>query len=273
MDAFTCHHYGFRNLDAGSRSPRITDGDGADWQYRATASGVKMKLLSSLKGWRRHSTKIAALAIWLAVVGLYYATIRRNGISLEESIVRIAAALTERAWGPLLFILVYLVGPLLFLPATLLSLLGGFVFGPIGIVYTIIGSNASAMVAYSIGRYFGGNFLARDKHSGIINRYARRMRENSFETVLIMHLVFLPYELVNYAAGFMQINWKAFLAGTAIGSVAATISIVLLGASFGTAEELLAGEIRLNPVMLLSSFLLIGGSIALSRFIQRRQAG
>lgn len=272
MNAFACHHYGLRNLKSGAIATGITDDSRAGSQHRTTASGLQMKQLSSLKALRRHATKIAALAIWLAVLGLYYATIRRQGVSLEESIILITAALTESAWGPLLFILVYLVGPLLFFPATLLSLLGGFVFGPIGIVYTIIGSNASAMVAYGIGRYFGTDFLAGDEHSRLVNRYARRMRANSFETVLIMHLIFLPYELVNYAAGFMHINWKAFVAGTAIGSVAATISIVMLGASFGTVEELLAGEVRLNPAMLLSSLLLIGGSIALSRYLQRREA-
>lgn len=228
----------------------------------------------SLPGWwRRHGTKVATLGFWVLVVGGYYLYARQNDLTFNDAVVTVADFLTDSVYGPLLYMVLYALRPLFFFPATILTLLGGFLFGPIGIIYTIIGSNASAMVAYSIGRYFGGDFLARDKHSGIINRYARRMRENSFETVLIMHLVFLPYELVNYAAGFMQINWKAFLAGTAIGSVAATISIVLLGASFGTAEELLAGEIRLNPVMLLSSFLLIGGSIALSRFIQRRQAG
>ena len=139
-----------------------------------------------------------------------------------------------------------------------------------GILYTIIGSNASAMVAYSIGRYFGkGVFEEND--AGIMQRYAQRMRQNSFQTVLIMHLIFLPYELVNYAGGFLQIDWKAFLAGTALGSVIATISIVLLGSSFGSIDELFAGDVHLNPITLGSSVFLIGLSIALSRYIKKRE--
>jgi hypothetical protein len=46
---------------------------------------------------------------------------------------------------------------------------------------------------------------------------------------------------------------------------------VLLGASFGTLEELLNGEIALNPVALIMSVVLIAGSIARSQVIKRRE--
>lgn len=142
-------------------------------------------------------------------------------------------------------------------------------FGPIGILFTIIGSNASAMIAYSVGRYLGQGVL--DHRMGVLQNYTQRIRENSFETILIMHLLFMPYELVNYAGGFLQIHWKAFLAATALGSLPATISIVLLGASFGSLEELLAGEVHLNPVMLGASILLIGMGIAISQVLKKRE--
>lgn len=88
-----------------------------------------------------------------------------------------------------------------------------------------------------------------------------------------MHLIFLPYELVNYTCGFLQIGWKPFLAGTAFGSIIATISIVMLGASFGSVEQLTEGEIRLNPTMLMTSILLIGLSVTLSRYIKKQETG
>jgi membrane protein DedA with SNARE-associated domain len=69
----------------------------------------------------------------------------------------------------------------------------------------------------------------------------------------------------------LQIGWKPFLAGTAFGSIIATISIVTLGASFGSVEQLVEGEIHLNPEMLITSVLLIGLSITLSRYIKKRE--
>ncbi|MEZ4595105.1 MAG: hypothetical protein R3D55_28775 [Chloroflexota bacterium] len=56
----------------------------------------------------------------------------------------------------------------------------------------------------------GEDVLDNAEEAGTIQRYTRRLRENSFETVLIMRLIFLPYDLVNYLSGFLKINWRAF---------------------------------------------------------------
>ncbi|MCL4267733.1 MAG: TVP38/TMEM64 family protein [Anaerolineae bacterium] len=221
---------------------------------------------------QRHGPKLIAFVFWITVVGGYYWYTRQNGLTLEDSVYRIADLLANSLYGPLLYMVLYAIRPLVFFPATVLTLLGGFLFGPIGIIYTIIGSNASAMVAFGVGAYFGQGVLEDKDSAGIMQRYTQRMRNNSFETVLIMRLIFLPYDLVNYAAGFLRINWKAFLAATAIGSVPGTISFVLLGASFGTLNELLAGEIQLNPVTAVASILIIGVSITLSRLIKKRES-
>lgn len=230
------------------------------------------KQTSSLTFWQRHWTKGIALIFWLAVLGVYYWYTRQNNLTLADSVNRIADLLTDSLFGPLLYMIIYAVRPLLFFPATVLTLLGGFLFGPIGILYTIVGSNASAMVTFGIGWFFGQDVLDRKEGSGIIQRYTRRIRENSFETVLIMRLIFLPYDLVNYASGFLKINWQAFLAATAIGSVPGTVSFVLFGASFGTLDELLAGNVRLNPTTVIASVAIIGVSFILSRYLKKREA-
>ncbi len=221
---------------------------------------------------QKHGSKLLALLFWLIVIVGYYGYIRSNNLTIEDSIYRIANLLTNSLYGPLLYIILYAIRPLVFFPATVLTLLGGFLFGPIGIIYTIIGSNMSAMVAYSVGFYFGKGVLNKDEDANVIQKYTQRMRENSFETVLIMRLIFLPYDLVNYASGFLKINWKAFILATAIGSIPGTISFVLFGASFGTLDDLLSGEIKLNPETLIASIVIIGISIAISRFIKKKEA-
>lgn len=221
---------------------------------------------------KQHGPKLAALLFWLALLISYWVYTRQNDLTIRESIRQVAAWLTGGWYGPVLYIVIYALRPLLFFPATLVSILSGFLFGPVwGVVYTVLGSNSSAMLAYGVGRYFGQGVLDVEKSSGLIQKYAQRLRENSFEAVLIMRLIFLPYDLVHYVAGFLKIDWKAFLLATIIGTIPGTISIVLIGASFGTMDELLAGEINLNPVALGVSVVLIGVSIAISRFLKRRE--
>lgn len=221
--------------------------------------------------WYQQGPKITALLFWLLILGGYSWYAHQNNLTTANALKLLDNWLTATLYGPLLYIFFYTVRPLLFFPATLLTILGGFLFGPIGgILYTIIGSNASAMVAFGVGRYFGQGILAGQENQNLLQGYAQRLRQNSFETVLLMRLLFLPYDLVNYLAGFLGISWQAFLLATAIGSIPGTFSFVLLGTSFGSLAELLAGEIKLNPPTLLISSLLIIGSIALSRYLKRQ---
>ena len=221
--------------------------------------------------WKQHGSKIAAFLFWAAVFGLYIGYTRRNDLTLGSSVRVIGLWLTGTVYGPLLYIALYIIRPVIFFPSTILTALGGFLFGTAGILYTILGGNGSAMAAYGIGRYFGQGVLEEGNETNIVQRYAARMRDNSFETVLIMRLIFLPFDLVNYAAGFLKINWRPFLLATIIGSIPGTISFVLLGTSFGTLDELISGELSLNPPALILSVVIIGSSIALSRIFKRRE--
>ena len=221
---------------------------------------------------QQHGTKLLALLFWTVLVGGYYLYANANNLTLADSLQLIVDFLTASLLGPVFYIVIYALRPLIFFPATVLTLLGGFLFGPIGILWTIIGSNASALVAYTVGRYFGTGVLEGEEETNVIQKYTQRMRQNSFETVLIMRLLFLPYDLVNYAAGFLKIRWQPFILATAIGSIPGTISFVLLAGSFGTLDELVAGDFQVNPLTLIFSVALILVSIGLSRFIKRREA-
>lgn len=221
----------------------------------------------------RHGQKLVALTFWLLFLGAYWYYVQVNDLTIADSVQDLAALLTQSAFGPLLYIIIYWLRPLIFFPASILTVLSGFLFGPIGIVYTMIGANGSALVAYTVGYFFGQDVLQdKEGSAGFIQKYTTRMRENSFETVLLMRLIFLPYDLVNYAAGFLRIKWLPFLVATAVGSIPGTISFVLLGASFGTLDELLAGELKVNPPVLVSSIALIVVSIGFSRLLKRREA-
>jgi len=184
----------------------------------------------------QHKEKLFAAALWLGVFVAFFWYASSNNLGLFEALktvtVRLVDLMKNSAWGPLIFLLAYATRPIFLFSAGLLSVAGGFLFGPLwGIIYTVIASNVSALVAYVIGRFFGGNLLDDDASAGIIQNYASRMRDNSFMTVLTMRLAFLPYDLVNYIAAFLRIDWKPFILATALGSLPGTIAFSLFGAS------------------------------------------
>ena len=222
------------------------------------------------KSWfQEHAQKLAALFFWVLLIATYQWYAKSNELSSWEVAQRILNFLTDGFWGPLVYIALYAVRPLILFPATILSIAGGFVFGPIlGVIYTIIASNISSTIAFFVGHYFGEGIFKETGSDNLIQRYARRMRENNFETVMIMRFIFLPYDAVSYLAGFLRIKYWPFILATALGSIPGTMAFIGFGASIETFGGALP---KLNPVTLGVSVAIFFVSIALSRIFKKRE--
>lgn len=222
------------------------------------------------KNWfQEHAQKIGALFFWVLLIVFYQWYANSNGFSPLEVAQRMLGFLKDGFWGPLIYILLYAIRPLIIFPSTILTLAGGFVFGPaLGVIYTIIASNISSTIAYFVGRFFGEGLLKDDGSNGLIQRYARRMRENSFETVMVMRFIFLPYDAVSYLAGFLRIKYWSFILATALGSIPGTMAFIGFGASIETFDGVLP---KLNPVTLGFSATIFVVSILLSRMFKKRE--
>ena len=214
--------------------------------------------------------RLGLVALWVAAIAGWVIYQRSTGLGTIGTLESFIEAIRGQWWAILLFILVYALRPVVLFPASLMTIAGGLLFGPVvGVAATVIGANASAMVAYFIARAFGFEFDEDDEHVGIMRKWAGRMRRNSFESVLLMRLAFLPYDGVNYAAGFLKIRPVAFLLATAIGSLPGTVSFSLAGASI---ESLSDGPSGVDPIVLIASGALFVISIVISQIVKRREA-
>lgn len=227
------------------------------------------------KTWfQEHAQKIGALLFWVLLIVFYQWYANSHGLSSLEVAQRMLGFLKDGFWGPLIYVVLYAVRPLILFPSTILTLAGGFVFGPVlGVLYTIIASNISSTIAFFVGHYFGegmfnGETLKVSETFRVLDKYARRMRENSFETVMIMRFIFLPYDAVSYLAGFLRIKYFPFILATALGSIPGTIAFIGFGASVETFDGVLP---KLNPVTLGFSVAVFIVSIALSRIFKKRE--
>lgn len=214
--------------------------------------------------------RLGLVALWVGAIAGWVIYQRSTGLGTIGTLESFIEAIRGQWWAILLFILVYALRPVVLFPASLMTIAGGLLFGPVvGVAATVIGANASAMVAYFIARAFGFEFDEDDEHVGIMRKWAGRMRRNSFESVLLMRLAFLPYDGVNYAAGFLKIRPVAFLLATAIGSLPGTVSFSLAGASI---ESLSDGPSGVDPIVLIASGALFVISIVISQIVKRREA-
>lgn len=230
--------------------------------------------------WQRHWQKVVGATIWGLLIGSYLIYVRVNNLTTADALLRIITLL-QSPYGPLIYILLYAIRPLIFFSAIVLTVSAGAIFGAgspanfvLALLYTFVASLMSATVAYFVGRFFGKGLIKEQTgdQGSIVQRYTDRMRRNSFETVLIMRFIFLPYDLVSYLAGFLRINYGAFILATWLGSIPGTIAFLSFGASINLAD-LANGELpSLDPRMLLFGVLIFVTSLVIARLIRRREA-
>jgi len=224
----------------------------------------------------RHWLKLVGVLLWVLLIGGYLYYLRVNQLTAHQALMQLVHLLAS-PWGPILYILLYTCSPLFFLSAAVLAVVGGAAFGAgsvanlaLAIFYTILGSLGAAQMAYGLGRLFGAGLLANDE--GLINRYASRMRQNSFVTILLMHLLFLPYELVNFLAGILRINWKAFLWATFLGSLPGFFTFVPFGAALDLKKLMMGEEPEFSPWALLFGLVILVVSLLIARYLKQREA-
>jgi uncharacterized membrane protein YdjX (TVP38/TMEM64 family) len=222
-----------------------------------------------LLGWIvRQRGKIAILFVWVGgLVGLRL-YMDANALTFDDISAQSQSHLSDYRYGPLLYILIYLLRPLAFFPGTLLTILGGSVFGMgWGFVLSLFGGVVSAVIPYVIGRWFSAEYADSDETKSRLQRFVGMLRQNPFQAVLIMRLIYLPYDAVNVLVGTLRIPFITFIAATLVGNLAGTLSFVSLGASME--GSLAAGDLSLNPTMLLVSVLVILLSLLVSQLLRR----
>jgi uncharacterized membrane protein YdjX (TVP38/TMEM64 family) len=211
-------------------------------------------------------TRLALIiAVWIATIGGFFIYQRSTGNGPTDAAQRLVDAARGTWWAAIAYIALSVVRPLLLFPATLLTVAAGMMFGPVtAIVVAVIGANLSALVGHTVGRIIGPRSVGDNQST--INTWSERLRANSFETVLLMRLIFLPYDAVNYGCGWLAIQRRPFLIATALGSLPGTIGFVLAGRSI---TDLRAGVGAIRPVTLIWSIAIIVTSLIVARVLKR----
>jgi uncharacterized membrane protein YdjX (TVP38/TMEM64 family) len=151
-------------------------------------------------------------------------------------------------WGPLIYVVAYAFRSLIFFPASILSITAGILFGPwLGIVLTMIGENISANISFVVGKYFTADLLKYlNTEKRFVPRLTCKIQDNGFLTVLVMRLMFLPFDLVGYSSGMCNVKQRDFALATVIGTIPGLLTFVFLGGSFSDFRYLILAAVFLT---------------------------
>lgn len=166
------------------------------------------------------------------------------------------------AFAPLLFMLVYALSAVLFLPGLVVTLAGGALFGPVlGTFYNLTGATLGAMLAFLVARYLASDWVTQ-KAGPRIKRLIDGVEGEGWRFVAFVRLVPLfPYNLLNYALGLTRIRFVEYVVATYIFMLPASTAYTYLG--YAGREAVAGGE------GLIQKGLLALGLLALVAFLPK----
>jgi uncharacterized membrane protein YdjX (TVP38/TMEM64 family) len=160
------------------------------------------------------------------------------------------------AWAPLLFMLIYAVAAVLFLPGSVLTLAGGALFGPLlGTVYNLTGATLGATLAFLAARYLASDWVAA-RSGGRLKQLINGVEAEGWRFVAFVRLVPLfPFNLLNYALGLTRIRFSHYLLATCVCMLPGAIAYTYLG--YAGREAVGGGEGLIRKALLALALLAV----------------
>ncbi len=160
----------------------------------------------------------------------------------------------QGALAPFAFIAFYIVATVLFLPGSVLTLVGGALFGPVaGTLYSLTGATLGAAVAFLVARYVAGDWVAR-KAGGRLKQLIDGVEAEGWRFVAFVRLVPLfPFNLLNYALGLTRISFTHYVVASLVCMFPGALAYTYLGYAGRAAVE---GSQNMIQIVLLALALL-----------------
>ncbi|MES3034753.1 MAG: TVP38/TMEM64 family protein [Gemmatimonadota bacterium] len=173
------------------------------------------------------STIIRVVIVLAVVVALVLL-----GRQLSGQLPRLTAAVDGLGvWGPVAFIVAYAVACVAFVPASLLTLAAGALFGVVrGTIFVLLGASLGALGAFLIARHLARDWVtarvAKDPRFAAIDG---AIAEQGRRVVFLLRLSpVIPFNVLNYALGLTKVRVADFVIASA-GMIPGTLLYVYTG--------------------------------------------
>jgi uncharacterized membrane protein YdjX (TVP38/TMEM64 family) len=142
-------------------------------------------------------------------------------------------------WAPVLFIALWVVACVFFLPGLPISIAGGLIFGAFwGTVYTTIGANLGAVAAFLIGRYAARGMVERRMAaSPSLKKIDDGVRRQGWRMLMITRLVpIFPFNIQNFVYGLTDIPIATYVVVSLVCMLPGTIAYNFAAGSVRTGD-------------------------------------
>jgi len=201
----------------------------------------------------RH-TIIRIIIALLILAGIALAIVNRDLIKPE----RIRESVEQMGvWAPVIFMLLFALTAVLAIPATVMVITGGLLFGPwLGTFYNVTGATLGAVLAFVISRYMASAWASRmieQKAGDRMKRVIAGVEKEGWRFVAFTRLVpVIPYFALNYVMGLTRVPLSHYTLATYIALIPSIFAFTYLadaGRQAVNQGEGFAGKIILGIAM------------------------
>jgi len=201
----------------------------------------------------RH-TIIRIIIALLILAGIALAIVNRDLIKPE----RIRESVEQMGvMAPVIFMLLFALTAVLAIPATVMVITGGLLFGPwLGTFYNVTGATLGAVLAFVISRYMASAWASRmieQKAGDRMKRVIAGVEKEGWRFVAFTRLVpVIPYFALNYVMGLTRVPLSHYALATYIALIPSIFAFTYLadaGRQAVNQGEGFAGKIILGIAM------------------------
>jgi uncharacterized membrane protein YdjX (TVP38/TMEM64 family)/Fe-S oxidoreductase len=183
---------------------------------------------------QKFNTKKLFFGLTVILLILLATYLRKSGYISTDSILEFLRE--HKVAAPLFFILIFSIGPSLFIPSLPLTLGAGFLWGPFwGVIFSITGATAGASVAFLVARYIMGDTIKNRFGYDRWEWLREKVERHGWKAVAFARLLpILPFPALNYMFGVTPIPFLHYLWSTFVFMLPACIAYVAFGSSMGS---------------------------------------
>uniref|UniRef100_A0A5B6ZLL8 VTT domain-containing protein n=1 Tax=Davidia involucrata TaxID=16924 RepID=A0A5B6ZLL8_DAVIN len=147
-------------------------------------------------------------------------------------------------WGPLVLAVAYIPLTVLAVPASVLTLGGGYLFGlPVGFFADSIGATVGAGAAFLLGKTIGRSFvISKLKDYPQFRAVAIAIQRSGFKIVFLLRLVpLLPFNMLNYLLSVTPVPIGQYMLASWLGMMPITLALVYVGTTLKDLSDVTHG--------------------------------
>lgn len=227
----------------------------------------------TLRNWiKLHLHQIMAVLLWIGLIIGLYLYLNAHNLTLVEAAKQVEELMAENWYGPVIYLIIFILRPFTLIPAIVMVAVGGRIFDiGLGFLYGLTFMSLSAIMPYYAGTIFARGKKRRDeinKARQVARRIGQIIKDNPYESLIALRMTNFVYDIVSFVAGNLGVRFRVFFRATVLGNISIAFAFASLGASLE--GDIYSGDLRIDPVLAISSLLVLAISAGVARFLRKR---